>query len=444
MPSPPNVLRSLDGLVPYPLGAALARLPFTFRVGTAYERYTKLVADYPTWPLAQREEWLTHRLDTVLRAAWKVPFYRWYYSENSRVPRSVQALENWQDVPSVSKEILREWPPKDRQVPGSRGVRISNTGGTTGSPFSFPLDKLSRPCEWAHMHHIWSAAGYRPQDLRLVLRGNNLGGRRWAYRVSNHELVIDTYQHMPSTISELARSRWWDRVDYIHGYPSLVASFLDHCEGAQRFPPNLKGALLGSEYCSGNYSATIESVVPSTVAWWGHSESALLARARRAGEDIFDVLPTYGLAEIGPCEPSSPGPLIATALHNVDAPIVRYVTGDLASSFEPAPLGVSSFRLTGGREAEFVLDAEGVPISLTALIHGRHHAAFAHAAHVQVAQPERGFIEVLVVPRDPHLHELPWNELFDFHGVRLQVSFRTLSEPMRSQSGKASLMVSAE
>ena len=47
---------------------------------------------------------------------------------------------------------------------------LLNTGGTTGAPFCFYIDKNAFAREWAHMHYIWELKGYNYKDLKSNIK----------------------------------------------------------------------------------------------------------------------------------------------------------------------------------------------------------------------------------------------------------------------------------
>ena len=69
---------------------------------------------------------------------------------------------------------------------------LTTTGGTGRNPTSILLSNESFGMEWAHMHHVWSHAGYkRTRDLKLTLRGKSLKGDKLVeYNPVYNELVV--------------------------------------------------------------------------------------------------------------------------------------------------------------------------------------------------------------------------------------------------------------
>ena len=49
-----------------------------------------------------------------------------------------------------------------------------STGGSSGKPVKFYLDRNRSPIEYAFVHDAWSRAGFRAGDPRCVFRGVEL------------------------------------------------------------------------------------------------------------------------------------------------------------------------------------------------------------------------------------------------------------------------------
>ena len=103
---------------------------------------------------------------------------------------------------------------------------------------------------------------------------------------------------------------------------------------------------------------------------------------------------------------------------------------------------LKTFRIASGRVGEFVEDARGSRISLTALIFGRHHKIFDKARFVQIRQEKPGSaIFIVVLPKNHGLEDNDIRAGFDLSNVAIDFSIETREEPIRSPSGKVPLLV---
>jgi len=369
-----------------------------------------------------------------------VPFYREFYDSRNFKPAAIREFEDLEEIPIISKDELQKVPLAQRSGTPTRCYKV-NTGGTTGQPLGFYMPRRSDALEYAHMHRIWRQAGYRPTELKLSFRGENLGNLPLVYRIGQNELVMNTYA---SAGEQCLRFRecmdLYPVVKYLHGYPSLVARF---CEALDSLPAlksalqqSVKGIFLGSEFPAPHYRKTIRSVfdVP-VIAWYGHTERAVLAR-ELGSECEFEPFHTYGFAEAVK-DVSGRYRLVATSFSNTICPFIRYDTGDLIEPVYVDSCLLKSFRITEGRAAEEILDFSGNPISLTGLVFGRHHEIFDYIQHLQVEMLAPGKIVVWVTARE----DRDWKDLFDSSGLDVEIKFRTISDPIRSSAGKVPLLI---
>ena len=103
---------------------------------------------------------------------------------------------------------------------------------------------------------------------------------------------------------------------------------------------------------------------------------------------------------------------------------------------------LESFKVTAGRVGDFVLDAKGHSVTLTALIFGRHHAVFEKVEHLQVAQQRPG--EVLIIAAGSqdleNMRQDFWDG-FDTSGVDIRFEVSFVAKPFRTPAGKVPLLV---
>lgn len=440
-------VKSLLQAVPRPLGTMLSYVPYRLRpgIGPPYARYQRDIEIFEQLESPQKKGFIVAKIQRLLRAAMRVPFYHRLYQAHGVCPEDVRSLVDIANLPIVTKEMLKAVPLQERSFP-VRSRYLTNTGGSSGSPLSFYITISLIPSEWAHMHTIWSKLGYTQSMLKLVFAGRNLGNRSFLYDGLRHQYSVNVYKGLESVLNDLRKITRNTSIRYLHGYPSAVAEFAQGCE---RFAPDLvdtlrqtlRGAFLGSEYPAQVYRHRIESVfdIP-TISWYGHSERAILAWEKE-GEFIYHPFQTYGYCEVVPNPDTGGWKLIGTSYENFASPFVRYDTGDDVEPVEIRDGILISFRVRSGRAGEFVRDRRGVKISLTALIFGRHHRIFEIARFVQVRQEKDGEILVIVTPQKPLTTGFVFAEWFDTTGLDMKIDFEIVDKPILSTSGKVTLKV---
>jgi phenylacetate-CoA ligase len=264
------------------------------------------------------------------------------------------------------------------------------------------------------------------------------------YHPMHNEFIVNADSPMSAVVESIAALPCDTVPRWVHGYPSLVAEFA-HTLAEQApsfatlFRSRLFGVLLGSEFPAPVYRNVIEEVLSSNVvSWYGHSEMALLARETARG--VYESLPTYGYAEAVPLKDDSGCRLVCTSLHNRAHPFIRYDTGDLVEPIS-RQRGSLAFRISEGRIGDFVVDRLGLKVSLTAIIFGRHHAAFESLQHLQVRQDVPGQITLLVVSRTSNINLATLRQSFDFSGLNLDWEIEIIDSPVRTLAGKIRLKV---
>lgn len=430
-------LKKIADQVPYPLGSLLGRIPMELRLGRMYSFHSKQAASAcsPSNTVS-----LNNLKNLVSFAHKNIILYQKLYEENGFHPSQLKTLDDIIKIPIVDKAVFKLYSLDDRSI-RRLALKKSNTGGTTGQPLDFYLEKAAYAREWAHMHAIWATLGYRFTDEKITIRGKNIGNRFYKYNFNQNEFLINAYAPLQENIDTCRKLIIKRNIKWIHGYPSSVYSFLRELESVDAvlfeiLISKVKGVFLGSEYPAPQYRNYIEQHCGlKSISWYGHSEMAVLAPEREPGSGVYYPFHSYGYAEAVPEGDSYR--LVATSTHNFATPFIRYDTGDLIEpTFKDGLL--ECFRIKEGRNSDSVVDKNGRSISLTGLIFGRHHHAFDHSEHVQVRQSAPGKIEILVTSKETREN---WAELFDFSNAFFDVSFTQIDSPVRTPLGKVQLLL---
>lgn len=432
--------------LPEHVSRPLSRVPFSLRFGRTYARSCQDLLRVERLSSDEREALAVKRLKKILTYAYeRVPFYQEHYIKQGFHPDHFRELNDWDKVPIVSKENMRSVLIAGRVVNTVRGMQI-NTGGTSGQPLEFLVDAQAFAREWAHMHHIWSAHGYRPSHLKLTFRGKHFNRAEvLRYNAVHNEYIVNSNCSMTEIVSAVRNLTEVLVVRWLHGYPSLIAEFAEcvnreDSDLADFLRRRLYGVLLGSEYPANIYRSRIESILSSNVvSWYGHSEMVLLARETARG--VYTALPSYGFAEaIREDKTSHSCRLVGTCFYNRAHPFVRYDTGDLVMPLSHER-GILSFQVLEGRVGDFVIGRDGRRISLTAIIFGRHHPGFADVHHVQVRQDDIGSITLLVVADSKRTSPEDLHAGFNLDDVDIDWRIEVIDKPIRSMAGKIKLLV---
>lgn len=428
-------LKKIVERCPYCVGKLLTKVPFTWRLGKVYVRSTVECRAAEKWTDTEQESYAVEQFRWVFEYARAVfPCYRKLYEETGVWGLEIKTLMDIAKIPTIDKTWART------HFKEFHGAYRLNTGGSSGEPTAFWMDKNCWAREWAHMHTIWERLGYKYTDLKLAIRGKNLGRRPFVYNPVHNEYIINTYLNVKDYAAQLERLFAKRDVKWFHGYPSSIYQFILECEaafgkeGVQRLFKSVRGLLLSSEFPLPYMKEKFNAYGLKWISWYGHTEMCVLAYDNDCS-NRYRPFATYGLAEV------VDGHLIGTSFHNFDMPLIRYDTGDLVEATRVSAGGlVEEFAIKEGRSGDFIEDKHGKKIPLTALIFGRHHKAFDVADYVQIGQTEPGKATLYVTMRDGALVG-DIGKLFDFTNVDIDFEFKVVEKPVRTALGKLKLRV---
>ncbi len=280
------------------------------------------------------------------------------------------------------------------------------TGGSTGKPVGFWLDRAIGLSEWRFITHQWRRVGYGTGSWRVILRGRLVpGAKPIALAPMRRELRLSTFHLDTDHIASYGRAIARMPRPFLHAYPSSANRLFQLCEETQTPIPRFRALLLGSEQVGIEQRELLAAQFGAPVyTWYGQSEKVLLG-GECSYSRSYHLFPTYGVAEILDddarpiTEPGRVGRLVGTGLLNVCAPLVRYETGDLASwSDGPCACGFAGQRLesVAGRSQDVLFTPAGAQVGIAAL--NLHSRVYDNVHQLQYDQTAVDSVLVRVVP----------------------------------------------
>ena len=347
-------IKKFAEILPYSIGSKLALVPYSIRLGKTYNQFKVLSQkEHQTMPF------VIEQFSQIFEYAKNnFPFYQELYRKTGVLDLKIQSLEDIIKIPIITKEDIRN------NIDQFKGSMLLNTGGTSGEPFRFYVDKYAFGREWAHMHTIWEKKGYQYTDLKITLRGRDLGEKTFQYNPVHNEFIINTYKNIAEVKDNIIQLFSKYEIKYIHGYPSAVYNFLQELDMVisldekNIITKNLISCFLGSEFPMPHITCFLESKWGlDYISWYGHSEMCILAYDETKQND-YKPFYTYGYTEVVNKK------LIGTSYHNFDMPLIRYDTGDLVEPYYLENGLLDSFKITEGRNGDFILDVNHKRIPL--------------------------------------------------------------------------------
>src|SRR5690606_3399393 len=136
---------------------------------------------------------------------------------------------------------------------------------------------------WAHMHHIWSALGFKQHDLKVVFGGRADVRDVAQYDSARHQVNVDLYKGWPIIADKLIGVFKKYSPSYLHGYPSSIFDFVIWLDSNKHplldvLRQSIKGMFLGSELPAPPLREEVERLLNCrSVSWYGHTERSILA-----------------------------------------------------------------------------------------------------------------------------------------------------------------------
>lgn len=378
------------------------------------------------WSKERIEQWQLERLKMIVSFAYEnTEGYRQLYDEANVQPQDIHALEDVQLLPFTSKELLRDniklftfkpEKPKD--------LYESTTGGSTGIPFKFYVDRKNADAEYGFMYNAWESIGWKESDYGIRLRGTHLGDEDHLMKKIGYHL----YALSSSFLTEENYERYMNMIErrkatYLHVYPSTIVDLSHlmikhHDEGRLK----IKHIFLGSENLYSWQKELVKTAFPEShlMSWYGHSERAVWAPWCES-EQRYHLNPFYGLTEIlkdnQEIKEGQVGELVGTAFWMFGTPFIRYRTNDYAEKgpdhCEKCGRQFQLLNYVDGRASEIIISRTGRRISLTvfagSIMHGQ---TFEHISQFRFIQHEAGKLQLAIIPTagygdadENHLHE---------------------------------------
>ncbi len=237
-----------------------------------FERWTPTFRDYlreltetQWWSSGQLTELQNQRLRRLIRHCYDtVPYYRRIFDERGLTPNDITVAEDLYKLPSLTKEDVRRYQEalRSRSVP-DRATTTGRTGGTSGIPLYFTLDRARVTFDHALVYRHWSWAGWTPRDWVVVLRGvtlvdaNYRGSKFWRKDYADRRIYLSAFHMAQDTMSRYVEALNSWRLQFIAAYPSSLFALARHLEQHNTSVP-VAAVFTGSESITPTERSTIE------------------------------------------------------------------------------------------------------------------------------------------------------------------------------------------
>jgi phenylacetate-CoA ligase len=403
--NPRPLTSTLVGKVIYPV--------WTMRDHPAYRRYRRMFNRTQHLSRSALEELQSVLLRTQLVHAYRnVPFYRRRMSDLGLTPLDVRSTRDLKLLPVLTKRDIQHHMREllAQNVPVTHRSR-NQTGGSTGSPLQFWVDKerfdsrrasTDRHNAWADMHpgdwcaELWGA--------RLDTGDGTLPRIGWRQHLLYRTLTLNTSLISPGDLDAYTALLRRFRPRHMVAYAQSAVLFAQHCRQAGADDISFDSIITTAEVLLPAQRCLLEETFGGRVFnRYGCRELSVIASEcdSHSGMHInADAL----IVEIEPDAdlPDGAGRVIVTDLFNRSMPLIRYEVGDLANWTPAGPCGcgrnLPRLDRIEGRITDFLSMPDGSKISgpsLTLVI-----SDMADIRQAQFVQPDPSHVLVKVVPGD--------------------------------------------
>lgn len=405
---------------------------------------------------AELREWQARRLAKLLEHAELISaFHRRRMVRAGATARRVDPFDRLLRLPLMTKDDIRLsardliW----RDAPG--GVISMSTGGSTGEPLRFVVDRRRQAADQAARFRAQEWFGARLGDRQLYLWGSPIesgradAARRFRDRIINHRLL---------SAFDLSERRLDDYLGVIDrfqpvslfGYPSSLALLAEHAarRGQSVRTRSLRAAFVTGEVCYPHQRDAIGRCFGAPVAdGYGSREAGFIAHEcpeggmHIAAESVIVEIVSDGVA----VAPGERGEIVVTHLDACAMPFIRYRTGDMGR-LRPGRCrcgrGLPLLDVLEGRSTDFLRLPNGRVMHALAIIYPLREMEGLSRFRVVQHADHSVTIEAVVAPalRDPARRIV--ERVRPVLGDGLPVDVRVLDELPPNPAGKHRYVVS--
>lgn len=373
--------------------------------------------------------------------------------EGERItPLDIRSLDDLRILPVLTKRDIQEHSSQllADNVPADRRV-INHTGGSTGSPLQFWVDKERFDSRRASTDRHDGWAGLRPGDWCAVLWGSafDIGTEiipriTWKQHLLHRLLMLNTSRVSKEDLDRFITLLRRYRPTRLKAYAQSAAMFAKYCRETGVDDIRFESIITSAEVLLPESRVLIEEVFRGRVFdRYGCREVSLIASECEYHTGLHvnaDAL----LVEIDPIQERSPnvGRVLITDLYNRSMPLIRYEIGDIAqwsTDDISCPCGRNLPRLAKveGRITDFVRLPNGDLVSgpsLTLVI-----AQIGEIRQAQFVQLSPDEVRLDLIPTDAfgsHTVDKLRQRLYPFFREQIRLSIHTVTNIASEPSGK--------
>jgi phenylacetate-CoA ligase len=264
-----------------------------------------------------------------------------------------------EEITSNPTEVLKRLPIMDKKSIGNnydyvftrlkdRPVQRKKTGGSTGNPFYYYVDKEHLSWFWAYIYFFWHRnSGYEPGDPFITIAGNSLRTTSRQFIEKTYHLLQNNYFITGDIIDKSLKidTRKTRKAVLLYGYPSSIINIVRSMPDMTRKTPLIKAIFTTSEQLLPSTRLAIEEAFGVPVYdMYGANDGGILT-CECSNYDGYHINDRTCLVETFTNE-FGLSELLLTNLSSYSFPFIRYRVGDIGRlKIEKCDCGIKSARI---------------------------------------------------------------------------------------------------
>jgi len=298
------------------------------------------------WSAEEIVDWQNERLrQLVNHAYYNTKYYHNVMKLRGLLPKDIKSYQDLKKLPVLKKQdILDNQLDFISSSSGKRDYIRSSTGGSTGDPLRFLLDKKTWSFTTANRIYSWGKFGYRLGNKYVALGSSSL------FPVNNRSIKHQIYYNLIGKVPLNAMNVSEDvllsylklvnnnDIKFIYGYASAIYLLAKCAIKEQITSSNIKGCFPTSEILLDKYRGAIESAFNCKVMdFYGAHDGGISAFEIEKG--YYHVGYNCILEIDKENNEINTGKLLTTDLINHSFPFIRYEIGDEATLLDRDSVG---------------------------------------------------------------------------------------------------------
>lgn len=345
------------------------------------------------WRKLQRSEFLSRadlmeiqnkKLQILIRHSYEtVPYYHRIFSELGLTPDDIQTTQDLHKLPILTKQIIRDnYSDLFSTAISEKRRRLESTGGSTGTPLQFCMDKREWSMQRSSSFRAWKSYGLELGDKIFSIGGNSIAQKKndMSLKSLYDRIIVRNYKFNSSDVSDTCQQEHLEafkkiRPSALRGYGSSLVVFARYLKKIGYQPQGVKVVLTTGEVLMKNYRMELEQVFNAPVYdAYGAGDGGIVSHECNC-HDGLHITEELCVIEItdknGRVLPDGEiGYVTSTDLENYVFPFIRYQVGDM-SQIKPGECSCGRhsrrFGEIMGRASKLLYNKQGVPLSPTML-----------------------------------------------------------------------------